>query len=382
MAAEGVVSSAAGTPAYMSPEIFEGGKPSPQSDIYSLGMTLRFMLTGKRAVTGDSFEEIRRAVIHGRFPGLRAERPTVSAETELIVSMALKRSADQRYQTAEAFAGACEKALLQLGAVREQTPTPPVRVVLRPGKRLAALVVAVLAIGGLAGWWARGAAWRARVGFRWWTQETGKAIGKFMADVREIALVPAETAAASPPGVRVRVIGVVTATGVFERRRNQYVVQDETGGVLIDDPDNLGQISASVAPGAKVEVVGTARLWQGIPVIEPSASDYSNLLGHSKPPKPVPLSLDQVSPEWTGCLVMVRDVQWAAATKPGAADRAGVTDGRGREIELRAGANSSVLSNRSTQPFDLAGIVFTETEAGKPAGMGRVFIFPLEIRAR
>ncbi|MBM3334395.1 serine/threonine protein kinase [Candidatus Sumerlaeota bacterium] len=381
MAAEGVMSSAAGTPAYMSPEIFEGGKPTVQSDIYSLGMTLRFMLTAKRAVTGDSVEEIKRAAIHGRYPGLRAERPTVSAETELVVAMALKRSADQRYQTADAFAAACEKALLQLGAVREKPATPPVRVVLRSGARLAALVVMVFVIGGLAGWWTRGAAWRARVGFRQWTQDASKGIVNLMLDRKEVPLVPAATAAASAPGVPVRVIGVVTATGVFDRKRNQHVVQDETGGVLIDDPDRAGLISASVAVGDKVEVIGIARLWQGIRVIEPS-SDYSNLMGRTRPPNAIPLSLDQVSAEWTGYLVIVKGLQWAAGGKPAAAGRAKVTDGRGHEIELRAAADSPILTDRSQQQFDLVGVIFAETDAEKPGDAGRVFVFPVEIRPR
>ncbi|MEP7016348.1 MAG: protein kinase [Verrucomicrobiota bacterium] len=50
-----------GTPAFASPEQFESGAVDVRSDIYSLGATLWFALTGKTPFSGRSFDEIRSA---------------------------------------------------------------------------------------------------------------------------------------------------------------------------------------------------------------------------------------------------------------------------------------------------------------------------------
>src|SRR4029078_3038706 len=50
-----------GTPAFASPEQFEQSALDVRSDIYSLGETLWFALTGKTPFAGRSVEEIHRA---------------------------------------------------------------------------------------------------------------------------------------------------------------------------------------------------------------------------------------------------------------------------------------------------------------------------------
>ncbi|HKY06578.1 MAG TPA: serine/threonine-protein kinase, partial [Blastocatellia bacterium] len=49
-----------GTPAYMSPEQLSGKEVTVKSDIYSLGITLYEIFTGKKAFTASSFEELLR----------------------------------------------------------------------------------------------------------------------------------------------------------------------------------------------------------------------------------------------------------------------------------------------------------------------------------
>src|SRR5262249_7150211 len=70
--AETLPGSALGTPSYMSPEQAEGDleRLGPRSDVYSLGATLYYLLTGRPPAEGD-IGEVLRAVQRGEFPSPR-----------------------------------------------------------------------------------------------------------------------------------------------------------------------------------------------------------------------------------------------------------------------------------------------------------------------
>jgi serine/threonine protein kinase len=89
-----------GTPYYMAPEQCEGKTEIDQrADIYSLGVLLFEMLTGKVPFGGDGYGEIIVKHITMPPPSVRSLVPELSPEMDLILFRALAKDRTQRFQT-------------------------------------------------------------------------------------------------------------------------------------------------------------------------------------------------------------------------------------------------------------------------------------------
>jgi serine/threonine-protein kinase len=97
---------AVGSLAYMSPEQINGSNPDPRSDIYSLGITLYEMVTGKRPFGGDSGYSIMSAHLKQTPVAPIELTPGLPPDLSDIILMAIAKDPAGRFQSAMAFRGA------------------------------------------------------------------------------------------------------------------------------------------------------------------------------------------------------------------------------------------------------------------------------------
>src|SRR5262245_28919503 len=92
-----------GTAQYLSPEQARGAPVTASSDLYSVGIVLYEMLTGKVPFTGDSAIEIAMKHLNDAPKPPSKIRPEIPEELDQVVLRALAKNPEDRYQTAEEF---------------------------------------------------------------------------------------------------------------------------------------------------------------------------------------------------------------------------------------------------------------------------------------
>ncbi len=107
-----------GTAQYLSPEQAQGQHVTPASDLYSIGVMLFELLTGRMPFDGESPVTIALKHVSEPAPVPSSLNPAVSPELDAVVLRALAKDPSQRFSDAEQFIAA-----LQGGAVSEPPAT-------------------------------------------------------------------------------------------------------------------------------------------------------------------------------------------------------------------------------------------------------------------
>ncbi len=104
---------AMGTAGYMSPEQIRGEKLDGRTDLFSLGLLLYEMATGKRAFAGSTGPELQQAILTMTPSPGRELNQELPAKLDEIIGRALEKDREARYQSASAMRADLESLRLE-----------------------------------------------------------------------------------------------------------------------------------------------------------------------------------------------------------------------------------------------------------------------------
>ena len=110
-----------GTPAYMSPEQWTHDSVDSRSDIYAFGVTLYQMLTGKLPFNGDTPYRLMYQHLYEMPPSVLTINPRLPPGLDLVVTQALSKDRETRFNTAGEMAAAFRAAVAGPARARAQT---------------------------------------------------------------------------------------------------------------------------------------------------------------------------------------------------------------------------------------------------------------------
>ena len=100
---------AAGTAAYMSPEQVKGQPLDARTDLFSFGLVLYEMATGKRAFTGDGSAALQDAIVKSVPAPPAAVNPELPADLQEVIQKCLQKDRNLRYQKAAEVRSSLER---------------------------------------------------------------------------------------------------------------------------------------------------------------------------------------------------------------------------------------------------------------------------------
>ena len=103
-ATPGLTQGVIGTPAYMSPEQWEGKTVDGRTDLYALGIILYESLAGRLPYVADSLTGFMKAHLFDPVPAVLNAAPSFAAPLQQVVQRALAKRPDQRYPNAVTMA--------------------------------------------------------------------------------------------------------------------------------------------------------------------------------------------------------------------------------------------------------------------------------------
>ena len=100
-----------GTAMYMSPEQIKGEQPDRRTDVYSLGVTLFEMVSGRPPFDAQSAMTLMMMHINDPVPNIKSLNPDVPDALVAVINKALAKDPNNRYQTTAQMAAALRNAL-------------------------------------------------------------------------------------------------------------------------------------------------------------------------------------------------------------------------------------------------------------------------------
>jgi len=118
-------SSTIGTLAYMAPEQIQGEAVDARSDIFSFGVVLFELLTGRLPFRGEHEAAVMYSILNEEPASVAAVRPEVDPELERIIQRALEKDPEDRYQHVDDMVSELRRMQKKSGRLSRPLPTQP-----------------------------------------------------------------------------------------------------------------------------------------------------------------------------------------------------------------------------------------------------------------